>query len=344
VTTVENRRLLLRSRPEGVVTDDTFELVTAATGPLGAGEILVRNLWLAFEPAQRGWLNDVPSYLPPVGLGEVMRSWGLGQVVESRDAAWPPGSLVHGTLNWQEYAVVDTRAPGCDVEIVPADVDDPLLLLSAGGITGLTAYFGMVDIARPASGDTVLVTAAAGATGSVAGQIARLLGATRVIGTAGSAEKRAWVTDVAGFDDCVDHHDPKVRRLLSAAAPDGFDVVFDNVGGALLDAAIFNLAVGGRIALCGAISTGYAPRRPEVGLHYYQLLTTRRARMEGFLVLDYAERYGEARRRLLGWARTGELRVQHDVLEGLERAPEGLRRLFEGRNLGKQLLHLADPA
>jgi len=338
-----NRRLVLQSRPEGAVTDDSFRVEVVEVPTLGVGQILVRNLWLAFEPAQRGWLNDIRSYTPPVAIGAVMRSWGLGQVAASEHGDSPAGSLVHGTVNWQEWAVLDPGDPKSDLELVPGDVGDPRLILSAAGITGLTAYFGMTEIGRPQPGDTVLVTAAAGATGSVAGQIARLLGAERVIGTAGSEGKRAWVKDVGGFDDCVDHHDPTVRRLLGEAAPDGYDVVFDNVGGALLDAAIFNVAERGRIALCGSISTGYAPKKPEIGLHYYQLLTTRRARMEGFLVTDFADRFDEARRKLLVWAHAGDLHVQHDELHGLEQAPEGLRRLFEGKNLGKQLLHLADP-
>lgn len=336
-----NRRLVLHRRPEGAVTDDCFTLETVPVGEPAPGQVLVRNLWLAFEPAQRGWLNDIPSYVPPVQLGEVMRSWGLGQVEASAHPDLPVGALVHGTVGWQDYALIDVA--GSDLEAVPSDIGDPRLILSVAGITGLTAYFGMTEIARPGPGDTVLVTAAAGATGSVAAQIARIRGAARVVGTAGSDAKRAWATDVAGLDACVDHHDQKVRRHLGEQAPGGFDAVFDNVGGALLDAAIFNVAVHGRIALCGSISTGYAPKRPDVGLHYYQLLTTRRARMEGFLVTDYEDRFDAARRQLLGWAASGDLHVEHDELAGLARAPEGLRRLFEGRNTGKQLLRLADP-
>jgi NADPH-dependent curcumin reductase CurA len=342
VNAEQNRRLVLRQRPTGVVTDDSFELVTAPIPLLAPGEVLVRTLWLGFDPAQRGWLNDVPSYVPPVAIGEVMRAHGVGEVVASEAPGFHAGALVVGPLGWQTHAVL--RPSDTDVERVPEGVDDPKLMLTAAGTTGLTAYFGMTDIGRVGAGDTVLVTAAAGATGSVAGQIARIRGATRVIGTAGSDEKRAWVRDIAGFDDCVSHYDDKVRRALREQAPDGYDVVYDNVGGALLDAALFNIAERGRIVLCGSISTGYRPQRPEVGLHYYQLLTTRRARMEGFIVTDYAEQFPAARAELLGWVASGQLQVAEDVVEGLERAPEGLRRLFEGKNLGKQLLHVADPA
>ncbi|HUF99892.1 MAG TPA: NADP-dependent oxidoreductase [Ilumatobacter sp.] len=341
-----NQQLVLRARPTGVVADDNFELIEQPVANPGDGQILVRTLWLSFEPAQRGWLNDVKTYVPPVAIGEAMRSWGVGQVLASGHPGFSPGQLVHGTLHWQTHALLDMTTesnPPVELAVIPPEVDDPKLMLSVAGVTGLTAYFGMSTVGRPVEGDVVLVTAAAGATGSVAGQVARNLGAERVIGTAGSEDKRSWVRDVAEFDDCVDHYDEKIRRRLREAAPGGYDVVFDNVGGSLLDAALFNIAEHGRIALCGSISTGYRPERPEVGLHYYQLLTTRRARMEGFLLSDFEDRFADARRILLGWYADGRLHVEHDVLEGLSNAPLGLRRLFDGGNLGKQILHIADP-
>ena len=342
-----NRQLVLRSRPTGVVTDDCFEVVEQPVADPAAGQVLVRTLWLSFEPAQRGWLNDVRSYVPPVAIGEVMRAWGVGQVVASGHPDFEPGQFVHGTLEWQTHALVDLgqeRLPPTELAPVPPEVGDPLLMLSVAGVTGLTAYFGMREVGAAGAGETVVVTAAAGATGSVAGQVARNLGAARVIGTAGSPTKQAWVREVAGFDDCVDHYDDNVRRRLREAAPDGYDVAFDNVGGTLLDAVLFNVARRGRVVLCGSISTGYRPERPEVGLHYYQLLTTRSARMEGFLVYDFEDRFDDARRTLLDWYDRGTLHVEHDVLEGLENAPLGLRRLFDGGNLGKQVLHIADPS
>jgi NADPH-dependent curcumin reductase CurA len=343
VARITNHRLVLAKRPLAEVTDDCFEHTTEEVGPVGPHQVLVRTLWLGFEPAQRGWLNDIPSYTPPVALGEVMRAWGVGQVVASNHPQFSEGDMVHGMLGWQEWCLADGDDEAIGLVHVPPEVTEPQHMLGVAGATGLTAYFGMTDIARPVEGDTVLVTAAAGATGSVAGQIARILGAAKVVGTASSEAKREWVRSVAGFDACVDHHDEKVRRRLREEAPDGYNVVFDNVGGSLLDAAIFNIALRGRIALCGAISTGYKPQRPDVGLHYYQLLTTRRARMEGFLLTDYADRFPEARTTLCGWVADGRLRVAEDRLEGLENAAEGLRRLFEGKNLGKQLLHVADP-
>ena len=207
-----NQQLVLRDRPTGVVTDDDFQLVELPVAAPGDGQVLVRTLWLSFEPAQRGWLNDVPSYVRPVAIGEVMRSWGVGQVIASGHPRFEAGQLVHGTLHWQTHALVDLTVetnPPTELAPIPPEVGDSKLMLSVAGITGMTAYFGM-----------------------------RFVGAARVIGTAGSADKRAWVQAVAGFDDCVDHYDEKVRRRLREAAPNGYNVVFDNVGGALLDAAL----------------------------------------------------------------------------------------------------------
>ena len=338
-----NLRLLLRERPTGRVEALHFEAVREPVADPGAGEVLVRTCWLAFAPAQRGYLNDVPSYVPPVAIGEVMRATGVGQVVTSAQPGFAPGDLVLGSLGWQEYATLAPR-DGAPLELLPPDIGDPKLALGVLGTTGVTAWVGMRLIGRPAAGDTVLVTAAAGATGSLAGQIARAMGAARVVGTASTLEKQAWVRDVAGFDDCIDYRDPKVFRRLRESAPDGFDVVFDNVGGTLLDDALANIRIGARVVLCGSISTGYEPKRPEVGLRNYQFLTTRRARMEGFIVIDHADRVPEARAELRRWIDKGQLHWAEDVVEGLEAAPATLQRLFDGQNLGKQLLHVADPA
>ena len=332
-----NRQMLLRERPTGEVGDEHFELVTGPVPEPRDGEVLLRAQWLSFDPAQRGWLNDVRSYVPPVAIGEPMRAYGIGEVVTSNVDGVAPGDLVHTSLGWQDYAVVD---PSTTLfEPVPAAVTQPEMMLGLLGMTGLTAYFGMTDIGRPVEGDAVLVTAAAGATGSIAGQIARIKGAAQVIGTAGAA-KGDWVRDVAGFDDCLDHYDENILRLIRAANRDGYQVVFDNVGGTLLDACLFNIAVHARVVLCGSISTGYKPQRPDVGIYYYQLLTMRRSLMQGFLVSDYEDRYDEARADLLRWSEEGRLVQQYDVVEGLEKAPTTLNRLFKGANLGKQLLKL----
>ena len=334
-----NRRLLLRERPTGNVAAEHFELVEEPIPEPGDGEVLLRTKWLSFDPAQRGRLNDVRSYVPPVAIGAVMEADGIAEVAASNAPGVEVGDLVHADVGWQDYVVVDPAATG-RFEPVPKDVSDPRMMLGPLGMTGLTAYFGMTDIGRPVEGDAVLVTAAAGATGSIAGQIARIKGAAQVIGTAGSEDKRAWVRDVAGFDDCLDHYADDILRQIRAVNRDGFQVVFDNVGGTLLDAALFNIANHARVVLCGSISTGYKPQRPDVGIYYYQLLTMRRSRMEGFLVTDYADRYAEARRDLLTWIEAGRLHQQYDELEGLEQAPAALDRLFRGGNLGKQLVRL----
>jgi NADPH-dependent curcumin reductase CurA len=250
---------------------------------------------------------------------------------------------VLGSLGWQEFCTIEPDERRSPLEVLPPAIDDPKLALGVLGTTGVTAWVGMRLIADPQPGSTVLVTAAAGATGSLAGQIARALGATRVIGTASTPEKRAWVCDVAGFDECLDYRDDGIFRRLRETAPDGFDVIFDNVGGTLLDNALANIGVGARVVLCGSISTGYAPKRPDIGLRNYQFLTTRRARMEGFIVLDHGARIPEARAELRGWIDDGRLRWAEDVVDGLEQAPATLQRLFDGQNLGKQLLHVADP-
>ena len=340
----DNNQIVLRERPAGRVDEGCFEARSGTTADPVDGEVTIRTCWLGFDPAQRGWLNDIPSYLPPVAVGDVMRASGVGQIVASKNADFAVGDLVVGTIGWQEYCTANPADPSLDLELIPPDIEDPKLMLNVLGTTGLTAYVGMHDIGQPVAGDTVLVTAAAGATGAVAGQIAKIMGAARVIGTASTPEKRAWVTEVIGFDECIDYRDPHVFRLLKAAtAGSGFDVVFDNVGGSLLDNALGNLALGARVVLCGAISTGYRPERPAEGLRNYQFLTTLRAKMQGFIVLDHADRFAVIRSELKRWLKDGKLRSAEDVVEGLEHAPATLQRLFDGQNLGKQLLHVADP-
>jgi NADPH-dependent curcumin reductase len=339
-----NVQVLLRERPLDRVEPSHFNVVESPVPSVGVGQVLVRVCWLAFAPAQRGVLNDVPSYTPPVQIGEVMRSSAVGQIVASRHPDFAVGDNVMGSFGWQEHALLspDNQVDGLsDIEKLAVGVD-LRLALNVLGVTGLTAYIGMVDLGRPAAGDTVLVTAAAGATGSIAGQVARLRGAARVIGTASTPEKRAWVVDELGFDDCLDYRDPKIFRLLRAAAPNGYNVVFDNVGGSLLDDALGNIALRARVVLCGAISTGYKPQRAEVGLRNYQFLTTRRGTMAGFIVRDHADRFDEARADLARWTDSGELRHAEDMVVGLEHAPAALQGLFDGKNLGKQLLHVAD--
>ncbi len=339
-----NRQWLLRQRPEGPVSESDFEFREAPLAPLAEDEARVRVLWLSFDPAQRGWLNDVPGYVPPVQIGEAMRAGAVGQVVESRRADFAPGDFVQGTMSWQDYVTLPASAPAGLDSVYPIRKVDAAVPLSQHlgvlGLTGLTAYIGMTDVGRVSAGETVVVSGAAGATGSVAGQIAKLRGA-RVIGIAGGPDKCRWLVERCGFDAAIDYRHERVGRRLRELAPQGFDLCFDNVGGETLDAMLLNLALRGRVVICGGISGGYGTTLPP-GPKYYMQLVVKSARMEGFLVLHYRDRYADALSELRGWVEAGRLAIAEDIVVGLEHAPATLRRLFEGRNLGKQLLRVAD--
>ena len=333
-----NRQWLLARRPEGVVADEDFRLVETPAPEPGEGEALVRNLVLSVDPTQRGWMA-VDTYLPRVKIGDVMRSFAAGQVVASRHPDLRPGQLVQGLLGWQDYAVV---RPGTASAPTPLPPGVPIeTAMSALGLTGLAAYFGLLDVGRPRPGETVLVSGAAGATGSVAAQIARIQGC-RVVGIAGGPEKCRYLTEELGLDGAIDHRNDNVARKLRQLCPDGVDVYFDNVGGPMLDVVLLALAMRGRIVLCGGIS-GYSDARPKAGPANYLALVSKRGRMEGFIVLDYFPRAAEAVAALSGWLREGKLKDRVDVVHGLENAPAALRRLFEGANQGKQLVRIAEP-
>ena len=336
MTARRNRQWLLAKRPMGMVSAANFEFREVPVPAPGAGEILVRNLYLSFDPAMRGWMEDRPSYIPPVGLGEVMRCAAVGQVIESHDGGIPVGSFVSGFFGWQEYALA---GPG---RATPIPAGMPLTWpIGVLGITGCTAYFGMLDIGQPKPGETVVVSGAAGATGSIAAQIARIRGA-RSIGIAGGAEKCAWLRDAARLDAAIDYKTEDVGARLSALCPNGIDVFFDNVGGAILEAALARIALRARIVLCGGIS-GYNEKEPPPGPRNLMNLVRQRARMEGLILTDYAPRIAEARSQLADWMRAGELAHREDVQEGIESAPRTFLRLFSGENLGKQLLRVAAP-
>ena len=287
----------------------------------------------------RMWLEDAPSYLPPVAIGDPMRASGVGQVVQSDNPELPVGTLVQGLMNWQEYSIGDPAGPIPPNALPPGT--PPSLALSVFGATSLTAYFGLLDVGQPRAGETVLVSGAAGATGSVAAQIARIKGC-RVIGIAGGEEKCQWLRDACRIDEVIDYKSEDLHRRLGELCPGGVDVFFDNVGGATLETAIAHMAEFGRIALCGAIS-GYNDVEPGPGPRNLMLLTTRRLRMQGFIVLDYLDRADEAIGALAEWVTGGELAWREDIQQGFDNIPATLQRLFDGRNLGKQLLHLADP-
>ncbi|WP_280435324.1 NADP-dependent oxidoreductase [Nocardia carnea] len=331
------RRIILRDRPAAGITATTFATQTVPRPVPAAGEALIEVVWLGIDATQRTWLNPAETYIRPVEIGAVMRGSGVGQVIESRNPELPEGQWVYGELGWQEYAVARTTGL-FGVNPVPPGIE-PRHMLTVFGVSGLTAYIGVNQVLRVGEADTVLVTGAAGSVGSLAGQIARLSGA-KVIGTAGSARKADWVRETAGFDACLNYRTGDVRAGLREFAPDGLTAVFDNIGGVLLEQALDNLAVHARIALCGSISSGYTADGYGTGPANYMQLAFRRARMEGFLFFDHAEAFPAALARLAGWVSAGELRWAEDIVDGLEQAPTALQRLFDGANLGKQLVRV----
>ena len=337
-----NRQWLLKRRPQGMISEDDFEYREAPVPEpdLAAGEILVRNLYLGFDPAMRGWVNDERSYIPPVPLGEPMRAVSVAQVVASQNDAYPVGSLVQGMYGWQDYAV------GRPDDMVPPmplpEGTPPTIPLSVMGMTSVTAYFGLLDVGQPKSGETVLVSGAAGATGSMVAQIARIKGC-RVVGIAGGSEKCQWLKDHCGVEAVIDYRAENVEARLGELCPEGIDVFFDNVGGDTLEAAIEHMADFGRIVLCGQISA-YNDTEPRPGPRNMMHLVTRRVRMQGFIVMDYLDRIDEAMADLGTWLGEGKLAWREDVQEGFENIPATLLRLYDGRNQGKQLLKLADPS
>jgi len=332
----KNRQWLLARRPQGLVSAEDFRWVETPAPTPEEGELLVRNLWLSCDPTQRGWIAG-DTYLPAVQIGEVVRSSAVGEVVESRHPKFQPGQLVQGLFGWQDYAVVK---PGTISAPMPIPSGVPIeTAMSALGFTGITAYFGLLDVGRPRPGETVVISAAAGATGSAVGQIAKIKGC-RVVGIAGGAEKCRWLIDDYGFDAAIDYKNEDVGKRLRELCPNGIDVFFDNVGGEILDAALARLAMRGRVVICGAIAR--YDQKQMVGPKNYLSLLVQRGRMEGFIVLDYMPRAAEAVAELSGWLKDGRLKDRVDVVQGLENAPAALARLFKGENHGKQLVRIAE--
>ena len=334
-----NRQWRLASRPEGMVTEADFAYHEEPRPPVPDGRCLIRTLYVSVDPAMRGWMTDDPGYVPPVPFGAVMRAPALGQVVESRHEDFREGDFVSGLLGWQDYCVTDGRQPA------PVHAFRPVhrlpVYLGALGGTGLTAWCGMLDVARPKEGETVVVSGAAGATGSVAAQIARIQGC-RVVGVAGGADKCRWLTGDLGLDAAIDHRAEDLDARLTALCPAGVDVYFDNVGGRTLEILLGHMATWGRVAACGMIS-GYNAAQVQPGPANLFRIITRRIRMEGFLVTDYAPRFKEARRQLSAWLATGALRAREDVREGFENIPRTFLDLFDGGNIGKLMVRVADP-
>ncbi|HEX5225777.1 MAG TPA: NADP-dependent oxidoreductase [Solirubrobacteraceae bacterium] len=332
--TDRNRRLVLAQRPTGMVDDTTTRLEVQDVPAPGPGEALARVRYLSIDPTIRTWMDDAPGYLPPIQIDEVVRAGGVAEVVESNSENYSPGDLLFGMTGWQDYVIADDGARA--MQPLPPGVA-PTTALSAFGITGMTAYFGMLDVAALAEGDVVVVSGAAGATGSTAGQIAKTKGAGKVIGIAGGPQKCAHIVDELGFDAAIDYKSESVGARLHELAPDGIDVYFDNVGGEILDACLANLALRGRVALCGAIA-GYNDRGGAHAIANTSMLIIRRGRMQGFLILDFLERFPEAQAEMAGWLASGEVKSSEHVVDGLEHAPDALNLLFTGGNTGKVIV------
>lgn len=332
-----NRQWCLAARPTGLVHESDFELREEPVPAVDDGDCLLRTLYVSVDPAQRGWMNEDPQYMPPIPLGQVMPAGTLSQVVASRHPDHVVGDIVSGFSGWQEYAL-GSRG------LIPAQTitpEHPLpRYLGVLGGTGLTAYFGLLDVGQVAAGQTLLVSGAAGATGSIAAQIGKIKGC-RVVGIAGGEDKCAWLTGELGLDAAIDYKREEVGARLSVLCPDGVDVYFDNVGGPILETAIWHMAPRGRIACCGMIS-GYNAATPQPGPTNLFLVIARRLTMAGFLVMDFAPRFQDARLDLSSWLAAGTLKAREDVQEGFEKIPSTFIGLFSGRNVGKQVVKIGD--
>ncbi|HEY2838740.1 MAG TPA: NADP-dependent oxidoreductase [Pirellulales bacterium] len=331
-----NHQYRLAARPVGMPKPSDWKYTEEPVGEPGEGEALVQVLYLSLDPAMRGWMNEGKSYIPPVGIGEVMRAGGVGRVIKSNAPMLAVGDHVYGTLGIQEYVVAKAKGlTKVDARLAPLPV-----YLNTLGMPGMTAYFGLLDVGRPNSGETVVVSGAAGAVGAVVGQIAKIKGC-RVVGIAGGADKCRYLTEELGFDAAIDYKHQDVKEALRQHCPKGIDVYFDNVGGEILDAALTHITRGARIVVCGAISQ-YNNTAGVQGPKNYLSLLVNRASMTGMVVFDYADRYAEAAREMAGWMAAGKLKTREHIVPGLNTFPETLLMLFKGENVGKLMLKVAD--
>jgi len=333
---VLNHKFELAARPVGFPKRTDWAFKEEPVRDPAESELLVKILYISLDPAMRGWMNEGKSYIPPVAIGEVMRALSLGRVVASKNSKFAAGEYVYGPLGVQEFAISN----GASLTKVDPSAAPLPLYLSTLGMPGMTAYFGLLDIGQPRPGETVVVSGAAGAVGTVVGQIAKIKGC-RVVGIAGGPEKCQFIMKDLGFDAAVDYKAEDVRKALQTHCPKGVDVYFDNVGGEILDAVLTQLARGARIVICGAISQ-YNNTSPIKGPSNYLSLLVNRAMMKGMVVFDYADRYREAAGEMAGWLAAGKLKSREDIVEGLETFPDTLLKLFKGENIGKLILKVAD--
>ena len=330
-----NHQCCLAARPVGLPKESDWRYTEEPVPEPGEGEALVKTLLISLDPAMRGWMNDARSYIPPVGVGEVMRALAAGEVIASNDPSLAPGDLVTGLLGVQRYAV----APAAALQKVDTTLAPLPVYLSTLGMTGMTAYFGLLDVGKPVAGETVVVSGAAGAVGGVVGQLAKLKDC-RAVGIAGGAEKCAYIVEELGFDAAIDYKSQDVAAGLREHCPKGIDIYFDNVGGEILDAALARLARNARVVICGAISQ-YNATEPVAGPSNYLSLLINHASMTGFVISDYFAQYAEGLREMAGWYAEGKLSSREDFATGLENFPETLLRLFSGENTGKLVLEVA---
>ncbi len=332
---MQNRRLVLAQRPVGHVNESTTRLETVDRPTCAENEALVKIGMLSIDPTIRTWMDDAAGYLPPIQIGDVIRSGGAGVVVETNSSRYQVGDVVYGMSGWQEYCIASEENR---FSVLPTGMGiDLATVMNVVGLTGLTAYFGMTDVGAIKQGDVVVVSGAAGATGSVAGQIAKARGAQKVVGIAGGPEKCREVVELYGFDECLDYKEPHLARRIHEACPKGVDLYFDNVGGVILDDVLTALSMNARVVLCGAIAQ-YNATDAGAGLQNYLMLLIRRARMEGFIILDYADRFSEAQMELATMLLSGKLAHREHLVDGLENAPNALNLLFSGGNHGKTLV------
>jgi NADPH-dependent curcumin reductase len=334
---IQNRQIRLASRPFGLPQQSDWEITIEDIAPLSIGDVLIRTQYISLDPAMRGWMNNAKSYIRPVEIGEVMRAGTAGVVIDSQNEKYPIGSFVTGSFGVQEYFVAKdgkglTKA---DTQISPLSK-----WLSVLGMTGMTAYFGLLDVGQPKEGDVVVVSGGAGAVGAIVGQIAKIKGC-KVIGIAGGEDKAAYMLNELGYDEVIDYRQGTLRTSLRRTCPDGIDVYFDNVGGETLDVCLSMLRMKARIVICGAISQ-YNSTEGVVGPKNYLSLLVNRARMEGFVVFDYASRYKEAAKEMAQWMTEGKLKSKEHIVEGtIDDFHNTLMILFEGDKIGKLLLKIA---
>jgi NADPH-dependent curcumin reductase CurA len=343
MSTPVNHQVRLATRPVGLPTDANWQFTTEPVADPGPGGVLVKTLYLSLDPAMRGWMNEGKSYIPPVGIGEVMRAGGVGRVVASNNPAFAVGDAVTGSLGVQEYALfAENELRRAGLARIDLRAGSWTQWLNVLGMPGMTGYFGLMDIGQPKAGETVVVSGAAGAVGQTVGQLAKIKGC-RVVGIAGGPAKCEWVVRELGFDACIDYKSGDVRAGLKDHCPQGVDIYFDNVGGDILDTVLTRINRKARIIICGAISQ-YNNTTPVAGPKNYLSLLVNRARMEGMVVFDYADRYPQAIAEMAGYLREGRMHSREDVVRGLDTFPKTLLKLFNGENFGKLVLQVADDA